>query len=712
MSGNGTIKFYVNNALVGSASFSGQIGKPEAEKSGTGSGSWGEPTVMAMGCNPRGNKADTGWRNGCFTAMNLYNLKIYNQTGCVASYEAKRNVGALKDLTGHNDGNVKAEDWADNYILLDVKDDWINLGSMSLRTNQVTLDLTMELVSYPAYSTLMGNIEAGGVSLGLTDEHKPYMQINIGGTYYKATSPTTLETGKKVHLLGSYDGNTIRFFINGQLVAQTEKAGIIQAAKSQTVMSIGSNPSGNSAGIEFTNMKVYTAHVYNKAYWDVSEKGDNSILAWNEKSNSNNAQKVYIASKGNIYANADASYMFSYLGNSSICTATTTITKLNSLNTSKTTNMQGMFQYTGSNAMTSLNLGSNFNTSKVKDMSKMFFGTGRNKMSTFNLGTNFDTAAVTNMSQMFEETGYAAMTSLNLGTKFNTAKVTDMSTMFADTGYKAMKTLTLGSNFNTSKVTDMSGMFWECGHDQLTSLDLGDLFYTSQATDMEDMFYDFGATSMTELDLGPAFNKMPTDTGIESAGQSGWLKIYATEQVYSGEKAFKVSTSNSATTAITRGTIDPRYRVEWIIEPNSVSVDKTNKKMTIGLRARTNNNATSYYKSNITGSLGTGNITVYMDGEEASSVSKSLSGPTSVTNSTTGYNDVKYTLTLTGFEQSSRKSGKLYKEWSGNVSIEIAQGTVIDSYGNQDMAVKDGSRVNHSFDTCLLYTSPSPRDRG
>ena len=97
MSGNGTIKFYVNNALVGSASFSGQIGKPEAEKSGTGSGSWGEPTVMAMGCNPKGNRADTGWRNGCFTAMNLYNLKIYNQTGCVASYEAKRNVGALKD---------------------------------------------------------------------------------------------------------------------------------------------------------------------------------------------------------------------------------------------------------------------------------------------------------------------------------------------------------------------------------------------------------------------------------------------------------------------------------------------------------------------------------------------------------------------------------------------------------------------------------------
>ena len=49
-------------------------------------------------------------------------------------------------------------------------------------------------------------------------------------------------------------------------------------------MSIGSNPSGNSGGGEFTNMKVYSAHIYNKAYWDVSEKGDNSILAWDVNS--------------------------------------------------------------------------------------------------------------------------------------------------------------------------------------------------------------------------------------------------------------------------------------------------------------------------------------------------------------------------------------------------------------------------------------------
>ena len=754
MSGNGTIKFYVNNALVGSASFSGQIGKPEAEKSGTGSGSWGEPTVMAMGCNPRGNKADTGWRNGCFTAMNLYNLKIYNQTGCVASYEAKRNVGALKDLTGHNDGNVKAEDWADDYILLDGKDDWINLGSMSLRTNQVTLDLTMELVSYPAYSTLMGNIEAGGVSLGLTDEHKPYMQINIGGTYYKATSPTALETGKKVHLLGSYDGNTIRFFINGQLVAKTEKTGIMQAAKSQTVMSIGSNPSGNSAGIEFTNMKVYTAHVYNKAYWDVSEKGDNSILAWNEKSNSNNAQKVYIASKGNIYANANASYMFSNIGAASICTATTALTNLNLLKTANTTNMYSMFWKTGYNAMTSLDLGTSFstakatnleymfqecgykamtslnlrgiNTSTATSMYAMFDGTGYTAMTSLNLGANFSTANVTKMTRMFKNCGYTKMTTLTLGSKFNTAKVTEMISMFEGTGYKvmtslnlegsfdtskvtnmqamfkncgytAMTTLTLGSKFNTAKVTNMQEMFANTGYTKMTKLDLGDIFYTTAATNMTSMFNATGYTVMGELDLGPAFTRIAgTYSNVfTNTGKSGCI-IYAPEAIYQNKNAFKLNTSSGTTISYTRGSLNLRYKTEWIVE--SKNANTSAKNVTIQLRGRTNNNATSVYKSNVTSTLTKDNITVYINGAEASSISKSLGTVTTSKNPTTGYNDVLVTLTLSGFEQSALQSGKNYKEWSGDISIQIAQGTLKDSYGNKNTGLNSsGARVRESL---------------
>ena len=730
-SGNGNLTLYVNNVSVGSVTFSGQIGAPKAENNSSGSGSYDEPTVMAMGCNPKGNRAQTEYKDGCFTAMNLYNLKIYNQTGCVASYEAKRNVGALKDLTGHNDGNVVAEDWTNEYIQLDGKDDWINLGQMSFRTNQVTLDLTTMILSKPSKNTtLIGNLESGGVALGLTTDLKPTMQINVGGTYYKAVSSSAISLNQKVHVLGVYDGTNIMIFVNGQLTGKTAQTGAIKEPGKSTVMSIGSNPSGNSAGIEFTNMRVYMAHIYDKAYWDVSEKGDNSILAWTVNGNGSGTKKVYIASKGNIYANANASYMFSYLGYASICTATATITNISSLYTTNTTNMQGMFQYTGYTAMTSLDLGSRFNTSKVTNMNYMFQECGNKKMTSLNLQGNFNTGVVTTMQAMFKQTGYTAMTSLDLKSSFNTANVTNMNQMFMDcgytkltsinlqgnfntakvtnmgsmfngTGYTLMTGLNLGSKFNTAKVTDMSSMFANTGYTAMTKLDLGDIFYTTAATNMTSMFNATGYTAMGELDLGPAFTKIAgTYSNVfTNTGKSG-CRIYATEAIYQNSTTFKLNTSSGTQVGYSRGTIDPRYRVEWIIEPNSVSVDKTNKKMTIGLRARTNSNATDVYKSNITGSLGTGNITVYIDGEAATSISKSLSGPTSVKNGTTGYNDVKYTLTLTGFEQGSRKSGKQYKEWSGNVQLSIAQGTATDSYGNKNMAVNnDGSRANNWLDT-------------
>ena len=759
-SGSGKLTLYVNNASVGSVTFSGQIKKPAAENNSSGSGSYDEPTVMAMGCNPKGNRAQTEYKDGCFTAMNLYNLKIYNETGCVASYEAKRNVGALKDLTGHNDGNVRAEDWTNEYIQLDGKDDWINLGQMSFRTNQITLDLTMMILSTPSKNTtLIGNLETSGVALGITPELKPTMQINIDEkNSYKAVSSTAIELNKKVHVMGVYDGANVMIFVNGQLTGKMAYTGTIKAPNNATVMSIGSNPSGSSAGIEFTNMRVYTAHIYNKAYWDVSEKGDNSILAWSVNSNSSGAKKVYIASKGNIYANTDASYMFSNIGASSNCTATTALTNLNLLKTANTTNMYSMFWKTGYNAMTNLDLGTSFstakatnleymfqecgykamtslnlrgiNTSAATSMYAMFDGTGYTAMTSLNLGDNFSTANVTKMTRMFKNCGYTKMTTLTLGTKFNTAKVTEMANMFEGTGHTAMTSLSLGSSFNTSQVTDMQAMFKNCGYTAMTTLalgnsfntakvkymqemfantgytamtklDLGDIFYTTAATNMTSMFNATGYTVMGELDLGPAFTRIAATYSnvFTNTGKSGCI-IHAAEAIYQNSTTFKLNTSSGTQVGYSRGTIDPRYRVEWIIEPNSVSVDATNKKMTIGLRARTNSNATAVYKSNLTGSLGTGNITVYMDGEEASSVSKSLSGPTSVTNSTTGYNDVKYTLTLTGFEQSSRKSGKQYKEWSGNVQLSIAQGTATDSYGNKNMAVNnDGSRANHWLDT-------------
>ena len=77
--------------------------------------------------------------------------------------------------------------------------------------------------------------------------------------------------------------------------------------------------------------------------WDVSARGDKSILAWYETNNSQGALKVHIGSNDEIFANRDSSELFAYIGFSNICTATETITNLELLNVSSVKYMYKCF---------------------------------------------------------------------------------------------------------------------------------------------------------------------------------------------------------------------------------------------------------------------------------------------------------------------------------------------------------------------------------
>ena len=74
-------------------------------------------------------------------------------------------------------------------------------------------------------------------------------------------------------------------------------------------------------------------------------------------------------------------------------------------------------------------------------------------------------------------------------------------------------------------------------------------------------------------------------------------------------------------------------------------------------------------------------ITVYVDNEEASFVTKNLT-------STRIENGLEYTLTLTNFGEGSRQDGKQYKEWSGNVTIDIDAGQIYDTSDNKNEVVE------------------------
>ena len=414
-----------------------------------------------------------------------------------------------------------------------------------------------------------------------------------------------------------------------------------------------------------------------------------------------------LGNKFNTSKVTDMRYMFYTTG----YTAMTTLNLGGNFDTSAVTDMRYMFAYTGYTAMTSLDLGEKFNTSEVTDMSSMFESTGYNAMTTLNLGSNFDTSKVTTMESMFKGTGRSSMTSLSLGEKFNTSQVTNMATMFQLCGHASMTTLNLGDQFNTKQVTNMNKMFAWAGYLQMTSLDLGDKFYTDNVTDMWYMFKGMGNKKMTTLDLGPAFRQIPDGTITNSdgtthnahqdmftdTGKDGEITIHASEQIYLDKNNFKLNTDADTTDATkvinyTRGTINPKYRTEWVKEASALVKDNTDlskSKITITLRGRTNAEAGVDFTSDVESSLTADKIHVYVDGEEATGITKTLANANTVKNTVTGANDVTQVLTLSDLDQ-GRIGGKAYKEWSGNISLKIDKKTLKDTtYSNQNLQAID-----------------------
>lgn len=123
--------------------------------------------------------------------------------------------------------------------------------------------------------------------------------------------------------------------------------------------------------------------------------------------------------------------------------------------------------------------------------------------------------------------------------------------------------------------------------------------------------------------------------------------------------------------------VSPLWKVE------NINKDATNQKLTLDLVG-----TDKYFSSS---SLTTNNIKIYVDGVDITAkLQKSLSAGTALketrivngTSSTVQYG-IKYTLTLSNWEESTYQSGKSYKEWSGTTQIEVEANTLTDNYGNK-----------------------------
>ncbi len=117
----------------------------------------------------------------------------------------------------------------------------------------------------PTYWDIFGNMQSGGAGFEVTPQGKLETYLMIGGSYKFPT--TDMVFGEYVHLAMTYDGTTVKVYVNGELKAEESAAGGIQwPADSISHFLVVGGDSGPDGGAEACmNGSIAHASVYSYA---------------------------------------------------------------------------------------------------------------------------------------------------------------------------------------------------------------------------------------------------------------------------------------------------------------------------------------------------------------------------------------------------------------------------------------------------------------
>ncbi len=177
--------------------------------------------------------------------------------------------------------------------------------------------------------------------------------------------------------------------------------------------------------IRFEEYRVPASNDSFKAYWDVSENQDKSILAWISDTDSDGLYEISIGSKdGMVYANPNSSYLFSGLTSLSSIDFTR-------FDTSMVTNMQSMFGAERSPSATITPIDPTappvVTQGLISPTPDIGVSSGCNLITALNI-SQFNTANVTNMKNMFY--GCSKLMKIDFPNKFYDGQVTSYTGVF------------------------------------------------------------------------------------------------------------------------------------------------------------------------------------------------------------------------------------------------------------------------------------------
>ena len=119
-----------------------------------------------------------------------------------------------------------------------------------------------------SYTDAFANMQSGGYGFELTTNETLEFWISIGGSY--KTISTKIEAGKYYSVVGTYDGTTVKLFVDGALVASADANGSITypATTAAHAFCVGSDIGSSGNGEAFFNGNVAYAKVYSVVLTD------------------------------------------------------------------------------------------------------------------------------------------------------------------------------------------------------------------------------------------------------------------------------------------------------------------------------------------------------------------------------------------------------------------------------------------------------------
>ena len=260
------VEFLLDGAALGVE----DTGAPYSVSWNTRTAANGAHTLSARARDAAGNR----------TTASVSVTVLNTATGLVAAFDFSEGTGSTTvDRSGTgNTGTIAGATWVTtgrygNALSFDGVNDWVTVNDSS--SLDLTTGMTLEAWVYPTalsgWRTAIMKEAAGWLAFALyahDDAPRPAVWANIGGADQTAVGTGSLALNVWTHLAATYDGATVRLYVNGVQVGTRARVGSM--AVSAQALRIG----GNGVWGEYFSGRIDEVRIYNRALSPGEIQGD------------------------------------------------------------------------------------------------------------------------------------------------------------------------------------------------------------------------------------------------------------------------------------------------------------------------------------------------------------------------------------------------------------------------------------------------------